>query len=259
MTEGNARILILDIETAPNIAYVWGAWKQNIGQNQWKEKMHIMSFAAKWLNEEEVIYEENRTSDDSQLVGKLFTLLDQADIVVAHNGKRFDLPTILGRGLVNGFPPPSPYWVVDTLLVARKEFRFVSNTLAALTKEMGVKQKSQHKKFPGFELWLECLRGNDEAWEEMKDYNIDDILSLEELYLKMRPFIRNHPNVVRTVKNQEDVCCSKCGSSSIQYRGYYFSKMGIPYRRFRCNDCGGWGRLQTTEKEIIKNRGRNAT
>ena len=251
-----ARILILDIETSPNIAYVWGAWKQNIGQNQWKEKGHIMSFAAKWLGEETIYYYENRKSDDSFLVGQLFEFLDQADIVVAHNGNKFDLPTIIGRGVIHGYRPPSPYHTVDTLLVARKEFRLVSNSLANLCQELQLPLKKSHKKFPGFELWLECLRGNDEAWAEMQEYNIADVVSLEALYLRLLPYMRHHPNVIR--ESDGEVACPKCGSTNIQWRGYYFTRTGHCYRRFVCNDCGGWGRVRYREKDKVSNAGTNA-
>lgn len=252
-----AKILILDIETAPNIAYVWGAWKQNIGQNQWKDKGHIMSFAAKWLGDDEILYVENRKSNDKPIVKKLVALLDKADIVVAHNGDKFDLPVILGRALVHSISPPSPYHTIDTCRIARRRFRFTTNSLANLAEELGLPdQKGKHKKFPGFELWLECLRGNDEAWQEMKDYNIEDVRVLEELYLKMRPYIDNHPNVVHN--GDGDIACPKCGSKNIQFRGYYYTKMGLCYRRFVCKDCGGWGRLRYSEKDRPSNPGRNA-
>lgn len=251
-----ARILILDIETAPNIAYVWGAWKQNIYQKQWLEKSHIMSFAAKWLGSDDIFYVENRTSNDAEIVYNLYELLDLADIVVAHNGQKFDLPVIIGRGVVHGYKPPSPYFVVDTLLTARRELRLVSNSLANLCEELGLTTKDDHKNFPGFELWLECLRNNDAAWEEMKEYNIQDVESLEELYLRLRPYMRNHPNVARD--GGDSVACVKCGSHRIQYRGYYYTRAGLCYRRYVCLDCGGWGRVRFSEKDKAP-VGRNAS
>ena len=254
----NAKILILDIETAPNIAYVWGAWKQNVGQNQWVQKSHIMSFCAKWLDSDEVLYEENRSSDDRKIVRSLFNLLDQADIVVAHNGQKFDLPRIIGRGVIHGFTPPAPYHIVDTLLVARRELGLVSNTLANICEELGLSKKGAHKKFPGFELWLGCLRNDNEAWEEMKVYNIQDVLSLEEVYLRLRPYMKQHPNVVRN-EDGSTVKCPKCGSEHIQWRGYYYTKAGMCYRRFVCMDCGGWGRVRFSEKDKSGGSGRNAS
>lgn len=251
-----SKILIVDIETAPNVAYVWGAWKQNIGQNQWKQKGHIMSFAAKWLDDDKMMYVENRGKNDKVIVTELFKLLDEADMVVAHNGKKFDIPTILGRGLVHGCLPPSPFHIVDTLDTARREFRFVNNRLVNLAEELDCAPKDEHKNFPGFELWLECLRDNDDAWAEMRKYNIQDVLTLEQIYLKLRPFMRNHPNVVR--HDKEGVFCPKCGSKNIQWRGFYYTKAGLCYRRFQCMDCGGWGRVRFTERDRNGNQARNA-
>lgn len=235
------KVLILDIETAPNIAYVWAAWKQNIYQKQWVKKSHIMSFAAKWLHHDEVMYKENRKEDDAVLVKELFNLLDEADIVVAHNGKKFDIPMIIGRGVVHQYKPPSPFFVVDTCVVARQELRLVSNSLANLCEELNLPLKQDHEKFPGFELWLECLRGNDEAWEEMKDYNVADIVSLEALYLRLLPYMKHHPNVSTFIEG-EVVECPKCSSKDNEKRGTYRTKSGLTYQRFRCKSCGGWHR-----------------
>lgn len=253
-----SKILILDIETAPNIAYVWGAWKQNIGKNQWVQKSHIMSFAAKWLGTDEIFYTENRKANDKKIVKDLFALLDEADVVVAHNGDRFDLPVILGRGLVHGLTPPSPYHTVDTCRVASRRFRFSNNSLAVISEELGVAAKGSHAKYPGFELWLACLRGEDEAWKEMEVYNIQDVDTLEAVYLAMRPYMNQHPNVAPETTAEGKTLCPKCGSGNIQYRGYYYTKAGMCYRRFKCLDCGGWGRERFSDKDRIVNSGRNA-
>jgi hypothetical protein len=246
------KIITLDIETAPNVAYVWGFWKQNIGLKQVKENGYIMSFAAKELGKDKILYEENRSNNDKKLCESLIGVLDDADIIVAHNGISFDLPIILGRAAVHGLRPPSPYKVIDTLKAARRYFRFPSNTLAYLAKVFGVEEKLEHKDFPGFELWLECLRKNPAAWEEMKIYNIQDVETLEQVYLKMRPYILDHPNI--GVYQEDDVpVCPKCGSKHIHFRGYYNTTVG-KYRRFQCNSCGGWGRTRYTEYDKDKRK-----
>lgn len=247
-----AKVLFIDVEMAPNLAYVWGKWKVNIGDNQFAEKSYLMSYAAKFLGDDHIYYEENRHNNDSGLVHGIYNLLDQADIVVGHNIDKFDLPTILGRGVIHNFKPPSPYQTVDTLKVARKRFRFLSNTLAALCDEMGLSKKGKHKEFPGFDLWLQCLKQNDKAWKEMKEYNIQDILSLEELYLRMLPYIDRHPNVSREAG--EEVCqCPSCGSDHVQMRGYRTEKSGLTYQRFQCQACGSWSKAKRSEKELGQN------
>lgn len=240
-----ARILVLDIETSPHMAWVWKFWKENVGAKQVLENGTMLSFAAKWLNEAEVFYEDVSGQDELSMMTKLFKLLDEADIVVAHNGDKFDLPHIQGRGLVLGLPPPSPYKTVDTVKVARYEFNFPSNSLEYLSIVLNLKTKKDgHKKFPGFELWLGCLANNPEAWAEMKEYNIIDIVVLEELYLRMRPYMRRHPNV-GVFDDNTDTVCPKCSSNDIHWRGYAHTSVGR-YHRFQCNTCGGWGRSRST-------------
>lgn len=248
-----ARILILDIETAPNIAYVWRFFKENVGAKQVLEHTEIMSFAYKWLEEDEVYYYDVQHTNEATILPYLMEALDAADIVVAHNGNKFDLPTIQGRALVAGLKPPAPYKTVDTLLVARYEFNFPANSLEYLSTVLGVDQKDSHKNFPGFELWDQCLKGNPAAWDEMRTYNIQDVLTLEQIYLKMRPWMRRHPNV-GVFNDKETAVCPKCGSDHIHYRGYAHTNVGR-YHRFQCNDCGGWGRHRTSvyPKDLSKN------
>lgn len=250
-----ARILILDIETAPNVAYVWRFFKENVGAKQVLENGYILSYAAKWLKEDGIYYEDLSAQHEADLLAKLSVLLDEADIVVAHYGDKFDLPQIQGRFLVHGLKPPSPYKTVDTKKVASKEFLFPSNSLEYLAKVLNLKvQKGAHRNFPGFELWLGVLRNDPAAWAEMKEYNIDDILVLEELYLTMRPFMRFHPNVGVYDDDHAVALCPKCGSDHIQYRGYSHTNVG-KFHRFQCNDCGGWGRTRYNilGKEARKN------
>ena len=250
------KVLLLDIETSPNVAYVWKAWKENISDAQMIERGGIICYAAKWLNKDEVWCVTDTTlHNEKQLLLSIHKDLDEAEIVITHNGKKFDIPYIFTRMAIHGIAPPSPFRQVDTYLIARKSFKFMTNRLSTLAKELNVKPKLKHSKFPGFSLWAECLKGNLDAWNEMREYNIGDVKTLEEVYLALLPYIDNHPHVGA---DKEGVVCPKCGSDHIQWRGFSTSNVGIRRRRFQCQSCGGWGRSANTDKEIVKNKGRNA-
>lgn len=240
------KILLLDIETKPNLAYVWKFWKENVGPKQVVTSTEMYSWAAKWLGEEKVIYEDTQGFNERTILSSLVFLLDEADIVIAHNGERFDLPYIMSRCAIHRINPPSPYKIIDTLKVAKREFRFPSNSLEYLSNAFDLKNKKlNHAKFPGFELWLGIMNNNPEAWKENKEYNIQDVKALEELYLIFRPYIRNHPNV-GILMEQDKPVCPKCGNHHLHYRGYATTNVG-KYRRLVCLDCGGWSRTRYTE------------
>lgn len=244
------KILIVDIETAPSIAYIWQVWKANIGFKQVKERGYLMSYAAKWLGSDDVMYNENRHGDDKGLVQDLISLFDQADVVIAHNADKFDVPTVNARAVYHKIPPPSPYKTIDTLKVAKSQFRMERNTLQFLSYYLGVEEKEEHERFPGFELWLQCLKQNDEAWAEMRVYNIQDVLTLEQVYLRLRPWMRNPPN--HGVHSDVPVCPA-CGGTHLHKRGTYSTNVST-FQRYNCLDCGKWsrGRQNLRDKQAMK-------
>jgi hypothetical protein len=240
-------ILFIDIETSPIVAHVWQMklYKTNIRQEQVLEDTTILSFAAKWLGEKEVIYQDQSKSkdirNDKPLLLAIRELLDKADIVVVQNGVAFDIPTIKARMLSQKISPPSPFKMIDTCLLARKMFNFSYNSLDFLARALKCKtRKHEHKRFPGISLWNECMLGNKKAWAEMQIYNKDDVIVLEEAYLAMRGWIDGHPNVGIYIDSNSSLC-PKCGSDKIILRGFCFTNTG-KYQRYKCNHCGGWSR-----------------
>jgi predicted RNA-binding Zn-ribbon protein involved in translation (DUF1610 family) len=237
------RILLTDIETAPIESYHWRLWKENIGIDQIKVDWTILSFSAKWLGEpmKKAVYydtfDEKDIRNDFPVLEKLWLLLDEADIVVAHNGQAFDLRKIRARMFTAGMNPFSPVRVIDTLTEAKKLFGFSSNKLAWLGDLVGM-PKYNHEKFPGFKLWSEFLLRNPAARKEMRKYNLIDIQALEQVYLRLRPWIEVHPNVnVKDLDSMDE--CPKCGSNHMLKRGTRTTQYGT-YQRYQCNDCTGW-------------------
>lgn len=236
------KTLILDIETSPLSSYHWGLWQQNIGDPMRfdDDRSFMMSIAMKWLGSDEVFYFENRTEDDSEILKETFKFLDRADLVVAHNGKKFDLKKINAFALINNLKPPSPYRIIDTLVEAKKHFAFERNTLDYIARALGCSHKLKHEDFSGFELWKQCLAGNSKAWDEMRIYNEADVTVLEEVYLKMRPYIKSHPNVAVTANSTVPLCAS-CGSANLTQDGYSITNVS-KFVKYVCNDCGSFSR-----------------
>lgn len=254
-----AKILLLDVETAPMLANVWGMFKQNVGLNQLESHSYMLTWAAKWLGEPTYIgaklsdypdYEPG-SENDYNLVKDLRDLMDQADIIIAHNLNGFDEKVINTRILVNGLLPPKPYRKVDTLDIAKRHFRFTSNKLDGIAIQLGLERKLQTG---GFELWRGCMNGLVEAWEKMMDYNIQDVYVLEEVYLKLRAWDARHPNV-SLYEDNDQIRCTCCGSTNLIKLDKLVYTGVSAFETYRCEDCGKSPRARVNVK--TKDQSRN--
>lgn len=234
------KTLFLDIETSPNLATVWGLFKQNIGINQLIDSSYTLCWAAAWAGDDTIYFDSVHQSARRSMVKSVHKLLDEADVVVHYNGTSFDIPVLNREFLMHGLLPPSPYKQVDLLRVVRKKFRFTSNKMDYVARQLGLEGKTKHT---GHELWLKCMEKDPEAWALMEEYNLNDVVVLEELYNTLLPWISNHPN--RSVYDEATVCPT-CGGKQLQRRGYQITTTG-KYQRFQCSTCGTWSRAIKSE------------
>jgi len=221
-------------------AFVWKRWKENISLDQTISEWFCLAWSAKWLYSGEVMGEvltpeEVKEEDDCRIMADLYDLVSKADIIIAHNGDKFDIPKINARFIINGFPPYKSVFSIDTLRIAKKQFGFSSNKLDALAGYFGI----EHKMDTDFELWANCMKGDEEALSYMLEYNKKDVTILEEVYLKLRPWIKGHPNLNTIYCDMEEINCCNCGSGNLEelIGEYYHTSVG-KYQLYRCKDCG---------------------
>lgn len=235
----DARILLYDLETSPLIGYTWTTWQTDVIKII--QERQIISFAYKWLDEEPTYckalcdypgYKKDKTNNKA-LIKDLYRLFEEADIVVGHNVKKFDDRRSNTDFIKHRLPPPPPHKQVDTLEFARSKFDFSSNRLNDLGQFLGLGQKVKH---PGFEMWEGCLAGEKWAWDLMKKYNKQDVILLERVYLRLRPYMMRHPNLGHW---GPDVGCPACNCTAAVARGYSVSASG-KRPRFKCKGCGKW-------------------
>lgn len=243
------KILLNDIETSPNLAYVWGKYEQNVieFETQW----YMLSFSARWLGGKHITrglidysgYKKDK-ENDRKLVTELWGLFNEAEIIIGHNLDNFDIKKSNARFTYHKLTPPAPYKTVDTLKVARKHFAFNSNRLNDLADYLNIGRKIETG---GFKLWLGCMSGDKKSWENMKRYNRNDVILLERVYKRLLPWMTSHPYFT------DGLTCPKCDSIHIQFRGYT-KTITSKFKRFQCQSCGGWGRFPIREERVITMR-----
>lgn len=214
--------------------YAWRPWDTHALEVL--EYSKIISYSAKWLDGEQVTKAlPDFNNSEKALIKSLWKMIDQADIIIAHNGKAFDFGRMNSAFIKHRLGPPSPAQRIDTKKVAKETFGFDSNSLADLVQFLGLGEKMATG---GYELWKGCRAGDPKSWAKMKKYNAHDTLLLEKVYLTLRPWMRNHPNLNLYIDGE---CCPKCGgpAEKIWKRGTYAATTRT-YRRFQCQTCRGW-------------------
>ena len=237
------KILLLDIETSPNTAHVWGLWQQNVSLNQLLESSYTMCYSAKWLGNKQVYFDSVQKSNSQDMLNGIHGLLEQADAVVHYNGTKFDMPTLNKEFLVHGMNPPPPSKQIDLLRVVKSQFRFPSNKLDYVAQRLKLGKKNEHE---GHTLWIKCMAGDKKAWKTMENYNIQDVLLLEKLYKRLLPWIKQPINL-SLMKDRNGFVCPTCAKSNLISKGFNYTTTGA-YQRYQCKSCGAFS---TDRRSVI--------
>jgi len=239
-----SKCLLIDIETSPILIWAWGIYEVNALKVE--KHSELISFAYKFLGDKHVRVHSLRNNSTQGILERLVAILGEADIVIGHNSKSFDIRMINAFLVHNGFKPTKPYRQIDTLQLARQKFKFASNHLNDLGEYLGCGKKV---KTGGMDLWFDCMAGDKKAWKKMEEYNSQDVNLLEKVYEKLMPWSEHQPEVYA------GMFCQKCGGE-VQFRGGYENKTFIG-KRYQCKSCFSWGvsnkRFKTEINEYIKN------
>lgn len=245
-------ILLYDIETAPGLAWVWGAYEQNV--IAFEQDWYMLSFAYKWANTDKIgfvsIFQDPEfypdTTNDKYVAERLWLLFDRADAVVAHNGDKFDRKKSNQRFLKWGMTPPSPYQSIDTKKIATTNFSHFSNALKELGRVHELGDKEHHT---GFELWRECMRGDPDFWRTMEAYNRKDVVLLEKVYNLMLPWM-NGPGKQTKVNMgfwyAGKMVCPTCGHDHLTQKGTHRTSV-LEFPTYKCDRCGAYSRFRKSD------------
>lgn len=232
------KILLFDIETSMALAYCYGLYDQNIPIENIVEHPRMIAFSAKWYGKKGTKFYSEYHHSRQEMLQAMHDLLDEADVVVGFNSKRFDVKWVNSEFMVEGFLPPSPYKQVDLLQEVKRNSRFISHKLDYLSGR--ILNDGKHE-YSMAKMWrIVNNPDTDEEtrrkeWERMKRYAVKDTNLLDPLMKTLLPWLKMpHP-----VREGNDLC-RNCGSKNLQSRGVSPTLNGT-YPRFSCRDCGTWG------------------
>ena len=231
------KVLVLDLEWKPALAYVWRMWDENISPDQLIDHGGMLCFCAHWVGTKDYLFYSEWEDGREGMAKAALDLLSEADAVVTYNGDRYDLPKILGEIMLAGLTPPPKPASID-LLKTVKKFGFNMNRMAYIAPLLGLGGKVKHE---GFNLWKDVMNGCPKAQKKMTRYCIQDVKLTAKMYQKILPFINNHPNL------RGGDSCPNCGSDHTQKRGSRVTRF-FRIQRNQCQKCGAW--FETSRSKI---------
>jgi len=133
-------------------------------------------------------WKDGRRSDDKELVADILSVLAEADIVIAHNGLKFDMPFLRTRAVIHGLPPVNFQKIIDPVLMARQHFRWPYNSLDMISGLIN----SQHQKTPlNPTVWARAIGdGDKECMDLIVEHCIADVKVLEEVIKAVKGYVR---------------------------------------------------------------------
>lgn len=225
------KILIWDIEST--------SLKASLGT--------ILCIGYKWYDGKRVYvpsildYTKGGMLDDKGLVEHFASVFAECDYHVTWYGLRFDHPFIETKLMKYGLGPLPPKPHIDLWRTARYKLRLHSNRLASVSEYLEIKDRKTEMNFG---TWMRAAHGDKSALKEIRHHCKMDVLVLEQVFEKMRPWVNEQP--VEGIYNPSMNCIS-CGSGHITRQGTKITRTRR-YQQWKCQNCGKWMRSRLGEK-----------
>lgn len=227
--------LFYDIETSFCKGHFWRpGYNQTITPDQITEYAKIISIHWKWEGKKQVHNLDwglNKQCD-KKMLKKFVKELERADEVITHNGKQFDTPWIRTRCVYHNIEMRHTYNEIDTYKLCKKYLRLPSASLKTVCDYYDL----PNKKDPGgLSTWIDVVYNKKkEALDHMLYYGDGDVVSLEALFNKLRPYVK--PNMQYSVlKGGEKYHCPECGKMGYRNKTYT-TAAGTKQHYMRCPD-----------------------
>ena len=247
MAKNGIKRLYFDIETSPNVVYSWTiGYNLSIDYKNIIKERAIICICYKWEHENKVHSLHWNNGDDYQMIHQFYKILLEADEVVGHNSDKFDIKWFKTRCLYHGIRNMPSITSIDTLKIARKEFKFNSNRLDYIGQILKVGKKMDTG---GFELWKRIIENNDStALNKMIRYCCNDVLLLEKVFKKLENYTaaKTHAGIVF---NKTKDTCPKCGSGNLINNKKRITATGVVKQQKQCQKCGAYSSFTITKKQ----------
>ena len=238
--DAKGRVMVYDIETSQVRADVWWTGKQYIRHSQLVDgpegQTRIISIAWKYVGEDKVYDLTWDDGCDKEMMQEFMAYYNRCDMVIGQNNNSFDNKLVATRAAKHGLFVNRFVKSFDIYRKAKTMFRLPSFSMAYMAKFFGLTLKQSHE---GITMWQKIQYGTDaekkEYLQKMVDYNVGDIVTTEELYMKMRPYFSTVTHI-GVAQDKPKWSCPVTGSENVELYNTLITEAGTVQRVLYCVD-----------------------
>ena len=229
------KILVYDIETSRGVFKAFWTGKQYLGYKAMIKEPSIISISWKRLGNDKIHHLTwDKDHSDKQMVKDFLVHYNKADMLIGQNNDNFDNRWVQARAMKYGFDFNTFLRSFDIMKQNKKLFRVVSYSMDYTAKFLNVTFKQSHE---GIKMWDMIEDGTPSQQKEylkkMVDYNVGDIITTEEIYLKNRKYY-GHKTHFGVLNGEETYTCPNCGSSQVELYKTTVTPAGTIQRIMKC-------------------------
>lgn len=133
-------------------------------------------------------WKRGQRGDDMETTRQVTEILGEHDVLVAHNGTRFDLPFLRTRLARWGLPRLPEQKIVDPLSIAWRKLRLGRNSLGSIADHIGLSDK----KTPlDMSVWTDAiLNGTKESMDLIVEHCVADVKVLAGVLELVKPYVK---------------------------------------------------------------------
>lgn len=253
------KMLIYDIEVSPLLAWTYNRYNTNVLKVEQEQQLLSFAYLELIIDGKKTILDGDLNNvkcitlndvgfSQEKLTEKAWELFNNNQVIIGYNNKAFDDKMIYRYFMKYGLPVPTPIKQLDLFKEWKKIGKLSSNGLNAVNRYINHDGKTE---ITVEDVWYRCIRCRDkEAFEQLREYNKQDVVLTYNLMKSILPFMKNYPNLSLLLNHP--LACPKCGHiNDFEEADYYYTNVGR-YNQYRCKKCNSYlhGRYQDSTLKI---------
>ena len=238
--DSKGKVMVYDIETSMVRFDAWGTGQQYVRHDMLvpgpEGETRVISVSWKFVGEDHVYDLTWDDGCDKELIRQFMMVYNRCDMVIGQNNNSFDNKIVRARAAKHGLFVNRFVKSFDIYRKAKIAFKLQSYSMKYMANYFGLTPKLSHE---GIKMWKMIQYGTPEQKEEylkkMVEYNVGDIVTTEELYMLLRPYLSGVTHI-GVAQGKPKWVCPISASENVKLYNTIITPAGTVQRILWCED-----------------------